>query len=107
MNWAHLWSGVLQWVSLHPLAAYFAIFLVALSESLALVGPLVPGTVMMIGIGALAGSGALSLKITLIAAVFGAIAGDGISYWLGRHYHQGLRKLRPFRNPTIGNLVIP
>ena len=51
MNWPHLWSNILGWVSLHPVAAYLAIFLTALSESLALVGLPVPGTVMMIGIG--------------------------------------------------------
>ncbi|WP_303720816.1 bifunctional DedA family/phosphatase PAP2 family protein [Malonomonas rubra] len=97
MNWAHLWSEIVGWVGLHPIAAYLMIFLISLSESLALVGLLVPGTAMMIGIGALAGSGALSLSITLLAAMAGAIAGDGISYWLGRHYHQEIKTLWPFR----------
>lgn len=97
MGWTQLWHNVLQWVALHPMMAYLAIFLVALSESLALVGLLVPGTVIMIAIGAIAGSGALSLKLTLLAAIAGAINGDGISYWLGRHYHQGLKTLWPFR----------
>lgn len=97
MNWVHLWNTVLQWVTLHPGIAYFGIFLIALAESLALVGLLIPGTVIMIGIGALAGSGVLSLKITLVAAMLGAIAGDSFSYWLGRHYHLGLKALWPFR----------
>ena len=96
MGWTQLWNNALQWVALHPLAAYLGIFLVSLSESLALVGLLIPGTVIMISIGAIAGSGALSLKTTLIAAMAGAVAGDGISYWLGRHYHQGLKTLWPF-----------
>ncbi|WP_020677583.1 bifunctional DedA family/phosphatase PAP2 family protein [Geopsychrobacter electrodiphilus] len=97
MDWSHLWHNLLQWVSLYPLATYLAIFLISLSESLALVGLLVPGTVMMVGIGALAGSGAISLKITLLAAMAGAISGDGLSYWLGHHYHQGIKELWPFR----------
>jgi undecaprenyl-diphosphatase len=102
MDWTQLWHGLLQWVALHPVAAYFGIFLVSLSESLALVGLLIPGTVIMIGIGALVGSGALSLTMTLFAAMLGAVSGDGISYWLGRHYHQGIKALWPFRNyPTI------
>ncbi|MDA3903313.1 MAG: VTT domain-containing protein [Desulfuromusa sp.] len=98
MDWTYFWNHILQWVTLHPITAYLAIFLIALSESLAIVGLLVPGTVMMVGIGALAGIGAISLKITLLAALFGAIAGDGISYWLGYHYHQRIREFWPFRN---------
>jgi len=96
MDWTHLWTDSLQWVSLHPIAAYLAIFLISLSESLALVGLLVPGTVMMVGIGALAGSGALSIRLTLLAAMAGAIAGDGISFWLGRHYHREIGRIWPF-----------
>lgn len=98
MNWAHLWSEIVGWVGLHPLMAYLLVFVISLSESLALIGLLVPGTAMMIGIGALAGSGALSLSITLLTAMAGAIAGDGISYWLGRHYHQEIKTLWPFRS---------
>lgn len=97
MDWLNLWHTALHWVSLHPELAYVGVFLVALSESLAMVGLLVPGTVMMIGIGAIVGGGVLSLKITLAVAMAGAVAGDGVSYWLGRHYHQGLKALWPFR----------
>jgi len=96
LDLTHFWNFALQWVVLNPLIAYATIFLAALLESLALVGLLVPGTVMMIGVGALAGTGALSLKITLLSAMIGAVAGDGISYWLGRHYHQGLKSFWPF-----------
>ncbi len=102
MDWTQLWHGLLQWVALNPVTAYFGIFLVSLSESLALIGLLVPGTVIMIGIGIVVGSGALSLKLTFLAAMLGAISGDGISYWLGRHNHQGIKSVWPFRNyPTI------
>ncbi|MFK5926328.1 MAG: VTT domain-containing protein [Desulfuromusa sp.] len=97
MDWAHLWSNILQGVTLHPVVAYLAIILISLSESLAVVGLLVPGTVMMVGVGALAGSGVISLKITLIAAMAGAIVGDGVSYWLGHHYHQEINNFWPFR----------
>jgi membrane protein DedA with SNARE-associated domain/membrane-associated phospholipid phosphatase len=98
MNWTHVWDTALHWVTLHPVVAYLGIFGVALSESLALVGLLIPGTVIMIGIGALAGSGALSIKVTLVAAMLGAVVGDGISYWLGRYYQLGLKARWPFRN---------
>ncbi len=97
MDWLHIWHSLLQAVAHYPLATYLAIFLISLAESLALIGLLIPGTVMMIGIGALAGSGVISLKITLLAAMAGAVCGDGLSYWLGRHYHQRIKDLWPFR----------
>lgn len=97
MDWPHLWHSILAGVAQHPTAAYTVVLLVALAESLALVGLLVPGTVIMLGIGALVGSGTLSLPQTLLAAMAGAIAGDGLSYWLGHHYHQGLKTFWPFR----------
>jgi membrane protein DedA with SNARE-associated domain/membrane-associated phospholipid phosphatase len=97
MHWTHIWNTALEWVTLHPSIAYPAIFFIALSESLALVGLLIPGTALMIGIGALVGSGALSLQATLIMAMTGAVAGDGISFWLGKHFHQDIKKYWPFR----------
>ena len=98
MVWTDLWNATLQWVSLHPEAAYLLIWLVSFCESLALVGLLVPGTVIMIGVGALAGVGAISVPVTLLTAMIGAVAGDGISYWLGRHYHLELKQRWPFRS---------
>ena len=102
MAWANLWDNLLLWVTLHPGATYLLVLLVSLCESLALIGLLVPGTVIMVGIGALVGTGAISASFTLLTAIAGAVAGDGISYWLGRHYHQELKRHWPFcRYPQI------
>ena len=92
MHWTDLWNAALQWVALHPNIAYPTIFLIALSESLALVGLLIPGTALMLGIGALVGNGALSLQATLVVAMVGAVVGDGVSFWLGKHFHQDIKK---------------
>jgi membrane protein DedA with SNARE-associated domain/membrane-associated phospholipid phosphatase len=70
---------------------------VAFLESLVLVGLLVPGTVIMFGIGAIVAAGGLAIKPVLALSVAGAIAGDGLSYWLGRRYQEALRSLWPFR----------
>jgi len=88
---------LLQWIAAHPTWAGFAVFLISLSESLAIVGLVVPGVVMMTAIGAMMGSGILPFWETLLWAILGAIAGDGISYWLGYHYHEHLRDFWPFR----------
>jgi len=70
---------------------------VAFSESLALVGLLVPGAAILFAAGALIASGALAFWPMCLWAVAGAILGDSVSYWLGRHYRDHVRDLWPFR----------
>ncbi len=89
-------NTVLAFITYHPGLAYGAVFLIALSESLALVGLLVPGTVIMFGVGAVVATGSLGLAPVLLLAMVGAIAGDGISYWLGHHYKERLQDIWPF-----------
>ncbi len=89
-------DNLLVFVSHHPHLTYFFIFFVSLLESLALVGLLIPGTVVMFGIGALVGIGSISLKPTLVVAAMGAVAGDAISYWLGHYYQEQLKNMWPF-----------
>ncbi|MFZ0487486.1 MAG: DedA family protein, partial [Arenicellales bacterium] len=75
-------------------------FIVALSESLAVVGLVVPGATIMLAAGALIALGAMSFWTTTLLAVAGAIAGDGISFWIGRRYRDRLRGVWPFhRHP--------
>ncbi len=87
----------LDWISAHPTSSGFIVFLISLSESLAIVGLIVPGVVMMTAIGGMMGTGTLPFWATLSWAILGAIAGDGISYWLGHHYHNRLREFWPFK----------
>ncbi len=94
--------SLLDWIAAHGTWAGVIVFLIALSESLAVIGVLVPGVLFMFGIGALIATGHLSFWPTMAWAVAGAIAGDGLSFWLGRHYHQRLRVIWPFnRYPQL------
>ena len=94
--------SLITWVGLHPGWAVVVIGLVAFGESLALVGLLVPGALLMFAAGALIASGALPFWPIAIAAVIGAIAGDGASYLLGRAYRDQVRTLWPFtRHPEL------
>lgn len=93
----HYWHNILNWVIVHPMISYLAIFIVALTESLAVVGLLVPGTLLLMSIGAVVGSGGLSWQFTMFFATLGAIIGDGISYWLGRYYQQHIKTYWPLR----------
>jgi undecaprenyl-diphosphatase len=53
---------------------------------------------LLFAIAALAGSGALSLGETLLLGFLGGLLGDGISYYLGRHFHQNIRRLPGLRH---------
>jgi undecaprenyl-diphosphatase len=72
-----------------------AIFLVAFIECLAIAGIIVPGTVVLFAIAALAGSGILPLSEALLLGFLGGLLGDAISYFVGRRFHQNIRRL-PF-----------
>lgn len=89
-------KALLALITQHLGLAYGVVFLVSFAESLAVVGLIVPGTVMMFGVGAIVATGRLGLKPVLLLAVAGAIGGDGISYWLGHHYQQRLQEIWPF-----------
>lgn len=96
-----LFQQLTNWVALHPLWAEAIIFLVAMAESLAIVGLLVPGVVIMFGIGALIATGTLEFWPVFAAAVTGAITGDGLSFWLGRRLQGKVSQIWPFhRHPA-------
>ncbi len=88
---------MIDWIALHPHWAALAVFLVSLGESLVVVGWFIPGTLVMFAVGALVAAGALDLWATILWAAAGAVAGDGISYWLGRHYRERRCSLRLLR----------
>lgn len=84
------------WLHMHPHWAGVITFLISFSESLAVVGSIIPGSVTMTAIGMLVGSGVIGVIPTFTCAILGAIAGDGVSYWLGYHYHAEIKRMWPF-----------
>jgi len=67
--------------------------LVALAESLAFIGLLLPGVALLFALAFAAGSGSLDLAVCLLVAFVGAVLGDGLSFWLGRHNAPRIRAL--------------
>ena len=59
-------------------------FVLSAAESVVLVGALVPGTALLLALGAGAAIWDLPLWPIVAAAITGAIAGDGLSYGIGR-----------------------
>lgn len=94
---SHLQSLV-AYLSAHPNFALGAIFAAAFLEALAVIGTVIPGsTVVFVG-GVLIGLKVLNPWWAAGLAIFGAILGDGVSYWLGRHYHEKIRTMWPMKN---------
>lgn len=95
-------TSISEWMSAHPHLAGLGVAFIAFAESLALVGFLLPGAALMFGVGALVGSGVLELWPTLFWSALGAIAGDGVSFWIGKRFHQRIRVMWPFnRYPEL------
>ncbi|MFC0228666.1 DedA family protein [Serratia aquatilis] len=69
-----------------------AVMLVALLESLALVGLLLPGTLLMASIGALIGGGKIDFYMAWGASIVGCLLGDWISYFIGRSFKRPLHR---------------
>ncbi|HEY0635688.1 MAG TPA: VTT domain-containing protein [Gammaproteobacteria bacterium] len=95
-------TALFTWIEQHPHIAGLGVAVLCFAESLALVGFLLPGAALMFGIGALVGSGVLELWPTLFWSALGAISGDGVSFWLGKRFHQRIRVIWPFsRYPDL------
>lgn len=91
-------DSITGWLGANPQWLAAAVFIVACVECLAIAGLIVPGTVLLFAVAVLAGSGALSLSETLLLGFLGGILGDLTSYFLGRHFHQNIRRLPGLRH---------
>ena len=94
---SHLQS-LITYFSAHPYSALATVFAASLFESLAVIGIVIPGSTIVFVGGVLIGLNALDPWWTAAMAVSGAILGDGLSYWLGHHYHEKIRALWPMKN---------
>ncbi len=86
-----------NYVLQHPYIGELATFLIAFGESLPLIGTIIPGSITMTVIGILVGRNILPMSTTLILATLGALTGDMIGFWVGKHYNERLRYMWPFK----------
>lgn len=84
-----------DWLAQHPLWLLSSIFLISMLESLAIVGILVPGVILLAVVAAAAGNIGLDLGQALFAGMLGAVAGDALSFYLGRRFKHTLRQTWP------------
>lgn len=86
-----------DWLQIHPHLAGLITFFISFLECLVMIGFLVPGTVFMTAIGTLIGIGILPFTPIALWAIAGAITGDVLSFWIGRHYQQHTKDFWLFR----------
>jgi len=91
-------DSITTWLTLNPSWLGAAVFLVSFLECLAIAGIIVPGTVALFAIAALAGSGILPLSEALMLGFLGGLLGDFVSYFVGRRFHQNIRRLPGLRH---------
>ncbi len=89
-------QDLLSWISENPGWAGFWVFVMSFVESLAFVGILVPGIIILFGLGALISLGAMDMLPIWLWGSLGALAGDIASYAIGRRYRSHLAEMWPF-----------
>ncbi|HKJ17419.1 MAG TPA: VTT domain-containing protein [Xanthomonadales bacterium] len=95
-------QDLLTWLGDHPHWGWALVFLVAFAESLALIGLLLPGLMILFGVGSLIGLGVMEMLPIWLASSAGAFLGDSLSYALGLRYQEQLLEKWPFsRYPKL------
>jgi membrane protein DedA with SNARE-associated domain len=89
-------DGLLAWIAANPALAGVVVFAIAFCDSVIVLGAIVPALPLLIAVGVLIGLGELSGPYTVLCATLGALAGDGLSYWIGRRWGDRLRAVWPF-----------
>jgi membrane protein DedA with SNARE-associated domain len=90
-------DGLLLWISNHPQWAELTVMLVAFLESLAIISLFVPGWLLLVGVGAIIGSGNLNFYDIAIAGFIGAFVGESLSYFIGWRYRKQVPQWRWFQ----------
>lgn len=86
----------------HSTSYYLLIAAIACGEGIALVGLIIPGSVLCISVGLLAAHGHGNFWLSCLAAGIGAISGDLISYLIGsRAGHQLVNRVHSARTLKI------
>lgn len=88
-------QALTAWLGANPGWLSVALFATAFLESLALAGILIPGVAIIFAVAALAGQVSIPILEALFWAWAGAVAGDSISFALGRLFQGRLEKLWP------------
>ena len=95
---AHLIDPLIAFVSDHAMLAYVTLFLAAFLEAIPIAGSVIPGTTVILALSALIPGGELKLQWVLLAAIAGAVIGDGGAFWIGHRRQREILTTWPFSN---------
>jgi membrane protein DedA with SNARE-associated domain len=85
-----LLNSLLALLAAHPIWSCAAVFVAALLEAVPVLGSFVPGSTLILGVGASADLDGVMLPALLASAIAGALTGDGAAYWTG---HRAKRQI--------------
>jgi membrane protein DedA with SNARE-associated domain len=93
---------LIAFVSAHVWLAYLTLFFAALLEAVPIVGAVIPGSTIILALSALVPGGQLQLGWVLLAAILGALLGDGSAYLLGHREKREILGVWPLsRHPNV------
>jgi membrane protein DedA with SNARE-associated domain len=95
---ASLIDPLIAFVSANPWLAYLTLLLAALLEAVPVVGSVVPGSTIILALSALIPGGELQLDWVLLAAIAGALLGDGSAFWIGHRAQREILNAWPMSN---------
>ena len=90
-----LMSGAFGLVAQNPGWALAVAFLAAIIEAVAILGTIIPGTVIVMGVAGAAAAAGQPMIPFLVVAILGAVVGDFLSYWIGFRYRLTIRQWWP------------
>lgn len=85
------------WLIAHPEAILALVFGMAMLEAVAVIGAIVPGVALLFVLSVLAAHADVDFVTLLVVGVAGAMAGDGVSYAIGRTFQHRIEGVWPFR----------
>ncbi|MGH8493731.1 MAG: bifunctional DedA family/phosphatase PAP2 family protein [Moraxellaceae bacterium] len=84
------------WLIQHPDSILLAVFLTALIEAVAVIGTVVPAVPILFVLSVLAAHAEIGLLPLFVVGMAGAMAGDSISYALGKNFQHRIHDIWPF-----------
>lgn len=87
--------SILAFIERNQEWAAWIMLLFAAAETTAMLSFIIPSTAVLVGVGALAATGALDFMTLWIGASAGAVLGSTLSYWLGIRYGDAILRMKP------------